>query len=142
MPKFFDRIAELNPLDDVSNRFEESLRRGASAITPNAIERRVPSAFKDFAAETATGLGLPFSGLADPGRTLRYLRTVLNADHEVGLQLAQLLLPKRFAGIPLEGIGAEVLRPSNLVPVSKATTLLKAGRFGRPLVAELGKEAL
>lgn len=85
--------------------------------------------------------GGAFTG--SPFRAMRYLKAALAADAEFGKQLAQVLLPKGGPGpVNLEGIGAELFRPSNLVPVSKAGHVLKAGgRFGRPLIRELGKEA-
>lgn len=129
MPKIFDKIKDaLTEELPITG----SIRRAASRVTPNALERRIPSSLKRFLAEQAATPGLII--------TPRKIATALSVDHDVGLNLAQAFLPKNFHGVNVEGLGAELLRPSNLLPVSKASQLLKARRIGPPLFRALAQE--
>lgn len=124
-PKIFSKIRDVATSESpVSSR----LRKYASRVTPNALERRIPQEYKDFLASRT-----------EP-HSFRQLQAALALDHFIGLNTAQALLPKRVGNVPVEGIAAEVLRPSNLVPVSKAASLLKGRQFGPPLLRALGME--
>lgn len=134
MPKVFDRIKDAVMYDPNIPTPGDVLGKVVGAITPNQVERRVPQRFKNYVTRS---YGNPLYQASPQG-----LSDLLAGDAELGLQLAQFLLPKTPGPVNLEGLGAEFARPSNLVPVSRASSLLKARTFGPPLYRELAKEGL
>jgi hypothetical protein len=77
----------------------------------------------------------------NPANPLRPLKQLVALDALVGNKLAgSVLNNQRIGPVNIESLMSEILRPSNLIPASRATSLLKARTFGPALYRELAKE--
>ena len=130
MPRFF------NKLKDVAGTvLTTPIPEAFSRLTPNSIESSIPDAFKELWSGTPET-----RQAARSGSKLAAFNSLLAADEAAGGTLARVFGNRTVGPINIEDLMTQILRPSNLVPVSRSASLLKAGKYGPPLLVQLARE--
>lgn len=113
--------------------FEKVLGSVGSRITPDVVEERIPHEFKDL---------LTTNLVQGPIPSWEKLKATLALDALIGRTAATPIPQGRVGPTNPRGIAEQLFRPSNLVPASRASALLKARSFGPPLLRALTQEGL
>jgi hypothetical protein len=140
--------SRLEAAGETIDRALENMSKGVPLLGPTiyraarALDRMPEQVVKSLLPERIAAS--PLTAVARPSVLLamyavtnpkRAIREAMDIDHEIGLQIAQAILPKtdldlRIPGlrhVNIEGIGAELLRPSNFINFTPEGILANVG---------------